>query len=612
MHIEDYGFLSDTETAALVSRDGSMDWLCMPRFDAPACFAKLIGTSDNGFWKIAPQNPPISIRRSYRRDTLVLDTEFETGDGCVRLTDFMPPRNENPCVVRIVQGVRGTVEMEMRLVIRFLYGKIIPWVRRYQQGIVAVAGLDALTLRSDVQTHGEQQSTVARFVVSAGESQSFVLTSYLSYKTPPQAPQSEAALRKTEKFWKRWAAQMRPAIYENQPIRRSLLTLKGLTFAPSGGIVAAATTSLPECLGGERNWDYRFCWLRDATFTLYSLLSAGYTDEATAWCNWLLRAIAGDPAQMQTLYGPAGERLLHEYELSFLSGFEHSQPVRVGNAASEQFQLDVYGEVIDMLYHARQRGLRSDSDVWQLQRHLIQFVVKHWNDPDEGIWEVRGERRHFTHSKVMAWVALDRAIKTCEKHRTKGETKLWRSVRKEIHSEICARSFNKKRDAFTQSFESERLDASTLLIPLVGFLPPNDPRVLSTIKAIEKELMFNGFVMRYDPEKSAAVDGLRPGEGAFLPCSFWLVDCLHLSGRHEEALELFQRLLSIRNDLGLLSEEYDTTQGRLIGNFPQAFSHVALINSATNLISAAGPAMERGVHNCRDTNHTSEPVSPQK
>ncbi len=602
MHIEDYGFLSDTETAALVSRDGSVDWLCMPRFDAPACFAKLIGTSDNGFWKIAPRHPITNIRRGYRRDTLILETEFETESGCVRLTDFMPPRDENPCIVRIVQGVRGTVEMEMRMVIRFLYGKIVPWVRRYNEGIVAVAGRDALTLRSDVQTHGEQRSTVAHFVVSAGDTKSFVLTSYLSYKTPPKALQSEAALRKTEKYWKKWSAQMQPIAYENEPIRRSLLVLKGLTFAPSGGIVAAATTSLPERLGGERNWDYRFCWLRDATFTLYSLLSAGYTSEATAWCNWLLRAIAGDPAQMQSLYGPAGERFLREYQLPFLAGYENSQPVRIGNAASEQFQLDVYGEMIDMLYHARRRGLKSDNDVWRLQRHLIQFVVKHWNDPDEGIWEVRGKRRHFTHSKVMAWVALDRAIKTCEKLRTEGDTKLWRSVRKEIHKEICARSFNKNRGAFTQSFDSERLDASVLFIPLVGFLPPSDPRVRSTVEVIEKGLLSNGFVMRYDPDDSEAIDGLKPGEGAFLPCSFWLVDCLNLIGRRQDALELFQRLLSIRNDLGLLSEEYDTANGRLIGNFPQAFSHVALVNSATNLISTSGPAMERGVHNC--PNHT--------
>jgi len=598
MHIEDYGFLSDTETAALVGRDGSMDWLCMPRFDAPACFAKLIGTSDNGFWKIAPQPPITNIRRSYRPDTLILDTEFETESGCVRLTDFMPLRDENPCIVRIVTGIRGTVEMEMRLVIRFLYGRIVPWVRHYDEGIVAIAGRDALILRSDVQTYGEQRSTIARFVISAEDTKSFVLTSYLSYKTPPEAPQSEAALRKTEKYWKKWCAQMQPAAYENEPIRRSLLVLKGLTFAPSGGIVAAATTSLPEQLGGERNWDYRFCWLRDATFTLYSLLSAGFTSEATAWCNWLLRAIAGDPAQMQTLYGPAGERFLKEYQLPFLAGYENAQPVRIGNAASEQFQLDVYGEVIDMLYHARRRGLKSDNDVWRLQRHLIQFVIKHWNEPDEGIWEVRGKRRHFTHSKVMAWAALDRAIKTCEKHDTEGDIKLWRSTRKEIHKEICARSFNKKRGAFTQSFDSERLDASVLLIPLVGFLPPNDPRVRSTVAAIEKGLLSDGFVMRYDPDDSETVDGLTPGEGAFLPCSFWLVDCLNLIGRREHALELFQRLLSIRNDLGLLSEEYDTAHRRLIGNFPQAFSHVALINSATNLISTVGPAVERGVRNC--------------
>ncbi len=598
MHIEDYGFLSDTETAALVGRDGSIDWLCMPRFDAPACFSKLLGNQDNGFWKIAPLQPVIKSRRTYRGNTLILDTEFETDTGGVRLTDFMPLRDENPYVVRIVEGITGTVDMEMKLVIRFAYGKILPWVRRHENGIVAVAGLDALILQSDVKTHGEKHSTVARFTIAAGDSKSFVLTSFFSHKALPKTIHPTNSLRRTEKFWKHWSAQMQTSCYEPEAVHRSLLVLKGLTFAPTGGIVAAATTSLPEQLGGERNWDYRFCWLRDATFTLYSFLSAGYTEEATAWCNWLLRAIAGSPEQMQTLYGPAGEHLLMEYQLPYLSGYENSRPVRIGNAASEQFQLDVYGEVIDMLYHARCHGLKSDENVWRLQRHLIQFIIQHWPDPDEGIWEVRGKRRHFTHSKVMAWVALDRAVKICKKFHAKGDVKLWQSVRDDIHREVCARSFNKNRGAFTQSFDSDRLDAAVLLIPLVGFLPHNDARIRSTVEVIEKELLFNGFVMRYHPESSEAVDGLTPGEGAFLPCSFWLVDCLNLMGRRQDALALFQRLLSIRNDLGLLSEEYDTSNRRLIGNFPQAFSHVSLINSANNLASTEGPAMERGARNC--------------
>lgn len=607
MHIEDYGFLSDTETAALVSREGSIDWLCMPRFDSAACFAKLLGNKENGLWQIAPVHPIIRTRRTYRGNTLILDTEFETERGCVRLTDFMPLRNKNPYVVRIVEGMHGVVEMEMQLIIRFDYGKVIPWVRHYDQGIIAVAGPDGLILQSDVKTHGEQHSTVARFVVSAGASKAFVLTSFLSYKPPPKAINPAASLQRTERFWMHWSAQARTCSFEQDAVLRSLLVLKGLTFAPTGGIVAAATTSLPEQLGGARNWDYRYCWLRDATFTLYSLLSAGYTEEALAWRDWLVRAIAGSPAQMQTLYGATGERRLTECELPHLLGYENSRPVRIGNAASEQFQLDVYGEIIDMAYHARIEGLKADENIWCLQRHLIEFVIKHWSDADEGIWEVRGKRRHFTHSKIMAWVALDRAIKICENYFATGNIKIWRSVRTKIHKEVCKRAFSKKRGAFTQSFDSECLDASALLIPLVGFLPPTDPRIQSTVEVIKKELLFDGFVMRYHPDDSQAVDGLKPGEGAFLPCSFWLVDCLNLMGKRQEAITLFQKLLEVRNDLGLLSEEYDTTCRRLVGNFPQAFSHVALINSAQNLGSRTGPAVCRGIRNCQNTNIAETP-----
>ncbi len=590
MKIEDYGFIGDMETAALVGRNGSIDWLCFPRFDSPACFAALLGTGENGFWKIEPVAPYHSSRR-YRGDSLILETEFHTEEGVVRLIDFMPPRDQLPDVVRIVEGVSGRVKMRMTLVVRFDYGQAVPWVRRRDRGIEALAGPDAVWLQSDVETHGEGLSTVASFEVEAGQRVGFLLTWHPSHLSPPGRENATSRLRETERFWHTWArgCSQRGPLHDD--VLRSLLVLKGLTFAPTGGILAAATTSLPEKIGGVRNWDYRYCWLRDSTFTLYALLNAGYTEEAKAWCEWLLRAVAGDPAQIQIMYGVAGERRLLEYELPHLTGYEGSKPVRIGNGASSQFQLDVYGEVMDSLHEARRAGLQSNESAWALQRHLVDFVVGHWMEPDEGIWEVRGSRRHFTHSKVMAWVALDRGIKAVEMYHLNGDVKKWRAVRDRIHREVCARGFHPKRGAFTQFFDGKQLDASLLLIPLVGFLPVDDPRVQGTIAAVERELMVDGFVLRYDSAEPG-VDGLPSGEGAFLPCSFWLADCLSLAGRREEARALFERLRALRNDLGLFSE-YDPVAGRLIGNFPQAFTHVAFVNTARNLLEKGGPAEER-------------------
>lgn len=591
--IEDYGFLSDTQTAALVSCEGSIDWLCLPRFDSPASFAALLGDEENGTWKIAPTAPVIRRSRQYRDGSLILETEFETAGGCVRLIDFMPLRDEHPDVVRIVEGVRGRVDMAMKMLIRFEYGEVIPWVRHYDGGIVATAGPDALILRSDVETHGENLATVADFTVQEGDRVAFVLTWFPSNLEPPKAIKSDTALRRTEKYWREWSGECHIDSPWEEAVKRSLLVLKGLTYEPTGGIVAAATTSLPEALGGERNWDYRFCWLRDATFTLQSFLNAGYVDEAADWRDWLVRAAAGSPEQMQILYGVAGERRLTEFELPHLRGFGNSTPVRVGNAASAQFQLDVYGEVIDALHLARERGLKESETSIALQKHLVDYVVEHWREPDEGIWEVRGGRRHFTHSKMMAWVALDRAVQVGEQHDPEGDWHHWRRVRDEIHREVCARGFDAKRGAFTQSFDCDRLDASLLMMPLVGFLPADDHRVRSTIDTISEELLVDGFVLRYHPDDSGPVDGLPPGEGAFLPCTFWLADCLSLLGRQDEAVEIFERLLAIRNDLGLLAEEYDPHRKMMLGNYPQAFSHVGLVNTASYLVNAERAASER-------------------
>ena len=583
MKIEDYAFLSDTQTGALVSRDGCVDWLCFPRFDSGACFAALLGGRDNGRWRFFPEGEITATRRRYRGDTLILETEIETAEGAVRLIDFMPPRGENPDIVRIVEGLRGSVRMKMELIIRFDYGNVIPWVRERDGGLEAIAGPDALILRTPVETRGEDLTTVADFAVAKGDRFPFVLTWFPSHEKAPRAIHPEHALQQTEDYWISWSKPCRAQGPWRDAVVRSLITLKGLTYAPTGGIVAAATTSLPEEIGGVRNWDYRFCWLRDATFTLVALIEAGYLEEARSWREWLLRAVAGSAAQMQIMYGVRGERRLEEFEIEWLSGYENSRPVRIGNAATKQFQLDVYGEVLGSMYRAHRAGIESSELDWRLQAALLNFLESKWKEPDEGIWEVRGDRHQFTHSKMMAWVAFDRGVKLIEQCNCAGGDNLerWRSVRDEIHAQVCAQGYNAKKKAFTQFYGSEELDASLLMMPLVGFLPATDERVRNTIEAVERELTEGGFVLRYRPE--ANVDGLPGGEGVFLLCTFWLADCLHLIGRTEDARALFERLLALRNDLGLLSEQYDPRAKRQLGNFPQAFSHVALANTARML-----------------------------
>jgi GH15 family glucan-1,4-alpha-glucosidase len=581
MKIEDYGFLSDTQTAALVGRDGSLDWLCFPRFDSGACFAALLGDRKNGRWLFAPTEKITGTRRRYSDGTLILETEIETENGAVRLIDFMPPRGENPDIIRIIEGVRGEVALKMELIIRFDYGRIVPWVRQRDGALEAIAGPDALVLRTPIETRGEDLTTVAEFTVSEGDRIPFVLTWYASHKEPPRAVDPEHALRDTVAYWKKWSKKCEDFGEWHEPIVRSLITLKGLTYAPTGGIVAAATTSLPEEIGGVRNWDYRYCWLRDATFTLFALMSSGYLDESRAWRQWLLRAIAGSASQMQIMYGVHGERRLDEVEIPWLAGYENSKPVRIGNAASNQFQLDVYGEVLAAMYAAHRAGLETDETEWRLQIELMKFLETKWQDPDEGIWEVRGGAQQFTHSKMMAWLAFDRAVKMSEECNCAAEEHVgrWRELRDEIHRQVCERGYNAKKKAFTQFYGSDELDASLLMMPLGGFLPIEDERVVNTIEAIERELMWEGFVLRYRAEIND-VDGLPGGEGVFLPCSFWLAGCLHLMSRKDEARDLFERLLKLRNDLGLYSEEYDPRAKRQLGNFPQAFTHVALINCA--------------------------------
>jgi len=582
--IEDYGLIGDLQTAALVSRHGCIDWLCFPRFDSGACFAALLGDAENGLWSLAPAGEITRATRRYRDDTLVLETELECAAGTVRLIDFMPPRGEAPDVVRIVEGVEGTVPMRMCLSIRFDYGSIVPWVRRHKDGLLAVAGPDALFLTTPVELVGRNFHTIAEFEVDPGERVPFVLTWFPSHHPPPEHIDAEPALADTERYWRDWVRSCTQTGRFREPLVRSLITLKALTYAPTGGIVAAPTTSLPEALGGIRNWDYRYCWLRDATLTLLALVRAGYEDEARAWRDWLLRAIAGRPDEVQIMYGIAGERRLTELEIDWLPGYEGSQPVRVGNAASRQRQLDVYGEVIDALYHARRSGLPPSGDAWAVTLKLLEWLEDGWREPDEGIWEVRGPRRHFTHSKVMSWVAFDRAVRSVEEFGLEGRVDRWRTVRDEIRDEVCSKGFDPEIGAFTQSFGSKRLDASVLLMPLVGFLPADDDRAVSTVAAIERELVRDGLVERYRAdEENTGVDGLPAGEGTFLPCSFWLAQVYTLQGRLNEAEALFERLLALRNDLGLLSEEYDVVGGRLVGNFPQAFTHLALVDAALTL-----------------------------
>jgi len=589
--IEDYAIIADCRSVALIAKDGSLDWLCLPRFDSDACFAALLGTKDNGRWQIAPEGEIRAVRRRYRPGTLVLETEFETAEGSVTLIDLMPVSGQGTDVVRIVAGKHGRVAMRMDLQVRFGYGQIVPWVRAIDSGIEAVAGPDALRLVTPVETHGEGLSTVARFSVNEGERVPFVLTWSASHLPDPGHVDAEAALTETDAGWREWSGRCTVQGPYRELVQRSLITLKALTYQPTGGIVAAPTTSLPERLGGVRNWDYRLCWLRDATFTLYSMMSGGYSAEAEEWTRWLLRAVAGDPSQLQILYGLGGERRLPEIELDWLPGYEGAKPVRIGNAASQQRQLDVYGEVMDALHLCRRVGIPHNADGWALQRTLMEYLETIWDQPDEGIWEVRGPRRHFTHSKVMAWVAFDRAVKGVEQSGLEGPVERWREVRDKIHASVCRDGFDAQAGTFVQSYGSKEVDASLLMIPLVGFLPASDPRVLGTVRAIEKALLSDGCVARY--QTHAEVDGLPPGEGAFLACSFWLVDNYALQGRTEEARALFERLAGLANDVGLLSEEYDPSSRRLVGNFPQAFTHVSLINSALNLTAPQGPAEHR-------------------
>jgi GH15 family glucan-1,4-alpha-glucosidase len=579
--IEDYALIGDCETAALVSRDGSIDWLCWPRFDSAACFASLLGDKNNGRWLIAPVDASSRSSRRYRGDTLILETTFETATGAVLLRDFMPVRGKNSDVVRTVTGLRGRVAMHTEIILRFSYGSVVPWVTRCEGGIRAIAGPDMVVLHSDVPLHGSGLTTVAEFAVAEGESVAFVLTWGPSHEQAPAGVKPDGALASTERFWLEWSQRCRYNGEWWQPVVRSLLTLKALTYAPTGGIVAAPTTSLPEHLGGTRNWDYRFCWLRDATFTLLALMDAGFYEEASAWRDWLVRAAAGSPSQAQIMYGLSGERHLLEWEVPWLSGFAGSRPVRIGNAAHAQFQLDVYGEVLDALHQARVGGIADTQESWELQRALARHVETVWSTPDFGIWEVRSDARHFTYSKVMAWVAIDRAIKGVEKFGLAGPVERWRELRGRIHEEICTRAFDPKQGCFTQAYGSPHLDASLLLMPIVGFLPPSDPRIRRTVECIEQRLVVNGLVLRYDTHRTD--DGLPPGEGAFLACSFWLADAYVMLERHEDARVLFERLLALQNDVGLLPEEYDPVATQFLGNYPQAFSHVALVTTALNL-----------------------------
>ena len=591
MKIEDYAMIGNCRTAALCGRDGSIDWLCAPRFDSPACFAALLGTPDHGRWLLAPRGRVSRVERRYRDRSLVLETDFHAVGGAVRVIDCMPPWENRTDVVRIVEGLRGSVTMQMQLVIRAGYGMVVPWVRRVEGALLATAGPDSFELRADVPARGKGFTTVATFKVRRGERVAFVLTHFASHLPRPLPIDADAAVEETARTWLGWSARCTYDGRWGDAVMRSLITLKALTYAPTGGIAAAVTTSLPEAIGGVRNWDYRYCWPRDATFTLYALLLAGYRDEARAWRHWLLRAAAGRPEDMQTVYGLSGERELTEFTLPWLPGYENSAPVRVGNAAATQLQLDIYGQVIEALQLARSAGLDPDADAWNFERALLDYLESCWTQSDNGIWEVRGPRRHYTHSKVMAWVAFDRAIKAVEQYDLAGPVKRWRTVRAKIHAQICRKGYDAVRNSFVQYYGSREVDASLLLMPIVGFLPPDDPRVRGTLAAIRRDLVVDGLVIRY--RSSPKVDALPAGEGVFLPCSFWLVDNLCLAGYRAQAERLFKRLLALRNDVGLLAEEYDPTAPRQLGNFPQALTHMALIVSACNLSRRDGPSKHR-------------------
>jgi GH15 family glucan-1,4-alpha-glucosidase len=588
--IEDHGLIGDLHTAALVCRDGTIDWLCLPRFDSAACFAALLGDQRHGYWQIAPPGSGDADRRRYRDDTLILEHEWDTPDGTVRVTDFMPPSDGSHDVVRIVEGVSGRVHVHSELRLRFDYGRSVPWVHRVDGQVVGVCGPDAVALQADVPTHGHNLTTHADTTVSAGDRVTFVLSWFPSHLPVPRPTDPWQALASTERFWSDWAARSTYDGPYREAVLRSLLTLKALTYEPTGGIVAAPTTSLPEDIGGVRNWDYRYCWLRDSAFTLDALIRSGYVDEAKAWRDWLLRAIGGNPDDLQVMYGIGGERRLVEYEVDWLPGHQGSHPVRIGNAAADQLQIDVYGEIMDTLCRGRLHGLELERHAWALQTHLVRHLERRWVEPDEGIWEIRGQRRHFVHSKVMAWVAVDRHVRGIDDTgSTDADLDRWCALRDTIHAEVCANGYDAERNTFTQTYGEPAVDASLLQIPIVGFLPPDDPRVIGTVDAIEDDLCTDsGLLLRYRTETD--VDGLPGDEGAFLACSFWLVEALHLIGRDGRARELFEHLLSLRNDLGLLAEQYDPRPGRMVGNFPQALSHIPLVTSALLLSATPGPA----------------------
>ena len=605
-HIADYGMIGDCEAAALVARNGSIDWLCLPRFDSDSCFAALLGEPKNGRWQIAPRGLAEVTDRRYRGGTLILEATFTNAEGTVRLIDFMPPKGHASDVIRIVVGVEGRVTMRSELVIRFDYGCAVPWISRLENGVLrAIAGANMLLLSTPVSCHGEDMKTVAEFTVAAGEQVPFVLTHAPSYLPIPDSPDPFAALVETEQFWRKWSSTYKGAGKWSQAALRSLITLKALTFSPSGGIVAAPTTSLPEKIGGSRNWDYRFCWLRDATLTLLALTESGYFQEAGAWRDWLVRAVAGNPDQLQIMYGVGGERRLWEWEVPWLRGFGNSKPVRIGNAAHAQLQLDVFGELMDALYQARRGGLPASEPTWEMECALLKHLAFTWQQPDSGIWEIRAEPRHFTYSKMMAWVAFDRAIKSAQEFKLEGSVEEWRRVRDDIHQNVCANGYDRDLGYFVQAYGGKELDASLLRIPSIGFLPATDERVRSTVEAIERELLVDGFVRRYDTGRAG--DGFPPGEGMFLACSFWLADAYQMLGRVQEAEALFERLLGLRNELGLLSEEYDPGKQCLVGNFPQAFSHISLINTAHNLSRADKSSDQRAG---KDVTPDRNPVQP--